>query len=166
MTKSSLFISMLAWYGSQSEAAVSRCLWLGIIFRQPFPQCVLWDLVLSRCMLHLSTARSLLVSCFKFHIIKMWNSNHPAPWSVYTRSWPPPRSHVRLTSWELLLDQQRVFNKHHSAFGKVFRPHYFFHILLRYSLVLKLIQLLFSSICTQYPMMTKQKQALHFCKRI
>ena len=31
---------MVAWYDSQSEAAVYRCLWLGIIFRHPFPHSV------------------------------------------------------------------------------------------------------------------------------
>ena len=48
---------------------------------------------------------------------------------------------------------------------KVFRPLQFFHILLRYSLILNgLKQLESSSICTQYPIMTKQKQVFrHFC---
>jgi hypothetical protein len=43
---------------------------------------------------------------------------------------------------------------------KVFRPLDFLHILIHYSLILKWISLFFhSSIYTQYPIMTKQKQA-------
>ena len=43
---------------------------------------------------------------------------------------------------------------------KLFRPLHFFHILLRYSLILKLIKSFFSpsSIYTKYPIITKQKQ--------
>jgi hypothetical protein len=68
------FISVLAWYGFQSEAAVYRCLWLGIIFRQPFPHCVLWDLVF--VLLPLSTSFDMTFRCFfiwscsKFHVNK------------------------------------------------------------------------------------------------
>ena len=32
-------MTMLDWYGSQSETAVYRCLWLGILFRLPFWFC-------------------------------------------------------------------------------------------------------------------------------
>ena len=48
---------------------------------------------------------------------------------------------------------------HIQCLRKVFRPLNFFHILLRYRLILKLIKSFFSpSIYTQYPIMTKQKQ--------
>ena len=59
-------MSMLAWYGSQSEAAVYRCRWLGIIFRQPFPplcfvgSCFLVSCLWVRHLLHVSFA----VYCF------------------------------------------------------------------------------------------------------
>ena len=50
----------------------------------------------------------------------------------------------------------------------VFRPLEFFHVLLHYSLFLKCIQSLSpSSVYTQYPIMTKQKQVFrNFCKCI
>jgi hypothetical protein len=58
-----------------------------------------------------------------------------------------------------------VFILGHSAFGK-YSDLPFFHILLRYSLILKWINLCFS-IYTQYPIMTKQKKKLrNFCKFI
>ena len=44
MGKSMCSISLLAGYGSQSEAAVYRCLWLGIIHRQPVFHLSLRDL--------------------------------------------------------------------------------------------------------------------------
>ena len=48
----------LAWYGSQSEAAVNRCLWLRTILRQPvFP---LW--FVGSCFLCLT-----IQNCFDFH---------------------------------------------------------------------------------------------------
>ena len=103
---SRLYSSMLAWYGSQSEAAVYRCLWLGIIFRQPFPHCVLWDLVFVLLPLSTSFTSRFVVSLFclvqSSTSINMWNPDHAALWSEYasnderdSRRWP--LHHLRST---------------------------------------------------------------------
>ena len=77
-------MSMLAWYGSQSETAVYRCLWLGIIFRQPFfPLSSVGSCLQLGAYVHTSSFTfRLVVCCFEFQFIKnMWNSIHGAPWS-------------------------------------------------------------------------------------
>ena len=55
----------LAWYGSQSEAAVDRCLWLRTILRQPvFP---LW--FVGSCFLCLCFT---IRNCFGFHLLLLF----------------------------------------------------------------------------------------------
>ena len=67
----SFVISMLAWYGSQSEAAVYRCLWLGIIFKQPFPTCLLWDLVF-----WLVACEHAISITFRYSLLFLWVSSN------------------------------------------------------------------------------------------
>uniref|UniRef100_A0A8K9XTP0 Serine/threonine-protein kinase TNNI3K n=1 Tax=Oncorhynchus mykiss TaxID=8022 RepID=A0A8K9XTP0_ONCMY len=71
-------------------------------------------------------------------------------------------SRIRRGGSELILDLSMDYctltlSKHIQQFQKIFRTIHFFHILLRYSLILKLIKYFFSliNIHTQYPMMTK-----------
>ena len=63
------------------------------------------------------------------------------------------------------VDRQAAHLDKVQCIWKVLRPLDFFYILLRYSLILKLIKKIFSpsSIYTQYPIMAKQKQVFtHF----
>ena len=76
---------VLAWCGSQSEAAVNRCLWLRTILRQPvFPLWVVGSYFLfSVFCLWQSCFCCSFVAClivFSF-TIKMMNIYHAAPWS-------------------------------------------------------------------------------------
>ena len=74
----------MAWYGSQSEAAVYRCLWLGIIFRQPIsPLCFVGSCLCEvACEHFIYYTFQFVLYCFcVFHSINMWNPYHAALWS-------------------------------------------------------------------------------------
>jgi hypothetical protein len=76
---------VLAKCGSQSETAVYRCLWWGIILRSPVFPPMLWDLVFfvsSVKPAERDVRYSFCCFCLVFWVLKIMNTDHAAPWST------------------------------------------------------------------------------------